>query len=71
LNAITVAFAKELASRGVKVNAASPGYTATDLNEHRGARTVQQAAEIIVRLAMLDTDGPTAGFFADDGPVPW
>jgi len=51
LNAITVAFAKELASQGVKVNAAAPGYTATDLNGHRGQRTVQQAAEIIVRLA--------------------
>jgi NAD(P)-dependent dehydrogenase (short-subunit alcohol dehydrogenase family) len=51
LNAITVAFAKELAPRGVKVNAAGPGYTATDLNGHRGRRTVQQAAEIVVRLA--------------------
>lgn len=43
LNAITVSFAKELAPRGVLVNAAAPGYTATDLNAHRGRRTVQQA----------------------------
>lgn len=71
LNAITVAFAKELAAQGVKVNAAAPGYTATDLNEHRGHRTVQQAAEIIVRLATLGADGPTAGYFDDDGAVPW
>lgn len=71
LNAITVAFAKELAPQGVKVNAAAPGYTATDLNGHRGRRTVQQAAEIIVHLATLDTDGPTAGYFDDDGPLPW
>ncbi|HEX3496006.1 MAG TPA: SDR family NAD(P)-dependent oxidoreductase, partial [Methylocella sp.] len=71
LSAITVAFAKELAPQGVKVNAAAPGYTATDLNGHRGHRTVQQAAEIIVRLATLDSSGPTAGYFDDDGPVPW
>jgi NAD(P)-dependent dehydrogenase (short-subunit alcohol dehydrogenase family) len=71
LNAITVSFAKELSPRGVRVNAAAPGYTATDLNNHKGRRTVQQAAEVIVRLATLDADGPTGGYFDDDGPVPW
>jgi NAD(P)-dependent dehydrogenase (short-subunit alcohol dehydrogenase family) len=71
LNAITVAFAKELTPHGVKVNAAAPGYTATDLNGHRGRRTAQQAAEIVVRLATLDADGPTAGYFDDDGALPW
>lgn len=71
LNAITVSFAKELSDRGVRVNAAAPGYTATDLNQHRGRRTVQQAAQIIVRLATLDDTGPTGGYFDDDGPVPW
>jgi NAD(P)-dependent dehydrogenase (short-subunit alcohol dehydrogenase family) len=71
LNAITVAFAKELAHKGIKVNAAAPGYTATDLNAHRGTRTVQQAAGIILRLAKLDRDGPTGGYFDEDGPVPW
>jgi NAD(P)-dependent dehydrogenase (short-subunit alcohol dehydrogenase family) len=71
LNAITVAFAKELAPQGVKVNAAAPGYTATDLNGHRGRRTAPQAAEIVVRLATLAADGPTAGYFDDDGALPW
>lgn len=71
LNAVTLAFAKELAPLGIKVNAADPGYTATDLNGHRGVRTVEQGAEIAVRLAMLGGDGPTAGYFNDEGAVPW
>ena len=44
LNAITVAFAKELQSTRIKVNAACPGFTATDLNQFRGTRTVEQGA---------------------------
>jgi hypothetical protein len=40
LNAVTVAFALELADTPIKVNAACPGYTATDLNGHSGPRTV-------------------------------
>ena len=71
LNAITVAFDRELAPLGVKVNAAAPGYTATDLNGYKGHRTVQQAAEIVSHLATLDADGPNAGYFNDDGPLPW
>jgi len=71
LNAITVAFANQLRGTPIKVNAVCPGYTATDLNGYRGTRTVEQAAREPVRLATLPSDGPTAGFFSDDGPVPW
>ncbi|MDX8447047.1 SDR family oxidoreductase [Mesorhizobium captivum] len=71
LNAITVAFARELSPRGIMVNAAAPGYTATDLNAHKGHRTVQQAAEIVMRLATLDAGGPTGGYFDENGPLPW
>ncbi|HEY3783476.1 MAG TPA: SDR family oxidoreductase [Fimbriimonadaceae bacterium] len=71
LNAITVAYAKELREEGIKVNAADPGFTATDLNQHRGTRTVQQAAAIVVRLATLPDDGPTGSFQDEDGVIPW
>ena len=71
LNAMTVQFAAELRAAGIKVNAADPGYTATDLNQHRGTRTVTQGAAIAVKLATLPPDGPTGGFFNDGGPVPW
>jgi hypothetical protein len=38
---------------------------------HRGPRTVEQAACAPVRLATLPADGPTGGFFNEDGPLPW
>ena len=69
----TVLFATELAAEGspVKVNSADPGYCATDLNGHSGPRTVEQGAGVTVRLATLPANGPTGGFFDEDGPVPW
>lgn len=71
LNAVTVAFAKELRSSGIKVNAADPGYTKTDFNHHTGHRTVEQAADVIVKLATLDKEGPTGGYFDDAGIIAW
>ncbi|MFI6317538.1 SDR family oxidoreductase [Nonomuraea sp. NPDC050556] len=71
LNALTLQYAKELAKTGILVNAADPGYCATDLNGHRGFRSAAQGAAIAVHLATLDADGPTGGYFNDDGPVPW
>lgn len=71
LNAITVAFAIELETTRIKVNAACPGFTATDLNQFHGTRTVEQAAREPVRLALLDANGPTGTFSNEDGPLPW
>jgi len=71
LNSITVQFANELRGTPVKVNAACPGYCATDLNGHSGPRSPQQGAQTPVRLATLPDSGPTAGFFNDEGAVPW
>jgi len=71
LNMITVQFANLLKSAGIKVNSANPGFTATDMNQYRGTKTVEQGAATPVRLALLPDDGPTAGVFADEGPEPW
>ncbi|TQM16300.1 NAD(P)-dependent dehydrogenase (short-subunit alcohol dehydrogenase family) [Pseudonocardia kunmingensis] len=71
LNNITVQYAKELYDTTILVNAACPGFTATDLNGSRGFRTPRQGAAIAIRLATLPNGGPTGGFFDDDGPVPW
>ncbi|GAA3193902.1 SDR family NAD(P)-dependent oxidoreductase [Actinocorallia longicatena] len=71
LNAVTVNYANELRKDGILVNAAAPGFVGTDSNDHTGFLTVAQGAVVAVRLATLPAGGPTAGFFAEDGPVPW
>ena len=71
LNAITVEFAKELESDGIKVNAACPGFVDTDFNGHRGTKSVSQAATIFVELSTLGADGPTGTFQDENGTVPW
>jgi NAD(P)-dependent dehydrogenase (short-subunit alcohol dehydrogenase family) len=83
LNMVTAQYAKELWDTPIKVNAANPGYCATDLNNHAGFRTPAAGAEAIVHLATLGEDGPsgtfhgfvwTTGSTAEDatyGTIPW
>ncbi len=69
VNVVTVQYAK--AFPNMRINAVEPGYTATDLNSHRGTQTVEEGAEIIVRMAQVAPGGPTGGYFDASGPVPW
>jgi NAD(P)-dependent dehydrogenase (short-subunit alcohol dehydrogenase family) len=72
LNALTVQYAQELRDAGILVNAADPGGCATDFTMGRPiSRTAAQGAAIAVRLATLGDDGPTGGYFNDDGALPW
>ncbi|SPT64234.1 MULTISPECIES: SDR family oxidoreductase [Actinomadura] len=78
LNMLTIQYAKRLRDTGILVNAAAPGACATDftvefarLTGRTIDRTAEQGAAIAIRLATLGDDGPTGGFFHDDGPVPW
>ena len=71
LTAVTVQYAKELHDTNVLINAACPGFVATDLNGFRGVRTPEEGAAIALRLATLPDDGPTGGMFDDAGAVPW
>jgi NAD(P)-dependent dehydrogenase (short-subunit alcohol dehydrogenase family) len=68
LNAISLAFANELRGTGIKVNSASPGYVATDLNRRSGVMTVEQGARVPVYLATLDDDGPSGAFIGENSP---
>ena len=71
LNAVTLAFALDLESTGIKVNAAAPGFTVTAMNNFEGRHTVEEAAREPVRLALLGPDGPTGTFSDENGPIPW
>lgn len=69
VNMITVQYAK--AFPAMRINAVEPGFTRTDLNGNTGIQTVEQGAEIIVRMAQVGPDGPTGGYFDTEGPLPW
>lgn len=71
LNSITAQYAREFADTNVIVNAACPGYVATDFTGFAAPRTAEQGAAIVIRLATLPDDGPRGGFFDDEGVVPW
>ena len=69
VNMVTVQFAKAFPQ--LRINAVEPGYTRTDLNHNTGTQTVEEGAEIIVRMARVAPDGPTGGFFTAHGPMAW
>jgi NAD(P)-dependent dehydrogenase (short-subunit alcohol dehydrogenase family) len=55
----------------MRINAADPGYTGTDFNNHRGPQSVEEGTDAIVRMAQLDASGPTGAFVDRHGTVPW
>ncbi|MET9231365.1 SDR family oxidoreductase [Lentzea sp. NPDC003310] len=69
VNMVTVLYAK--AFPNIRINSVEPGYTKTDLNANTGTQTVEEGAEIVVRMAQIDSTGPTGGFFSAHGPLPW
>ena len=71
VNMMTAQLASELKDTRITVNTVNPGYTATDMNDHRGTQTVAEGAAEIVRQALAGDDAPTGGFFQTGGRVPW
>lgn len=71
LNMLTVQLAYELRDTSIKVNSADPGFTATDLNGHRGTQTIPEGSAEAIRLALLPDDGPTGTYSDSNGIVPW
>jgi NAD(P)-dependent dehydrogenase (short-subunit alcohol dehydrogenase family) len=69
VNMLTSMYAKALPA--MRVNAVDPGYTATDLNGHRGSQTVHEGTDAIVAMAQIGPDGPTGTFVDRNGAVPW
>ena len=72
LNAITLIYASTLRGTGIRVNALSPGFCATDLNNHTGHLSADEGGAHIARQVTLPGDGPTAVFLSENGGTyPW
>jgi NAD(P)-dependent dehydrogenase (short-subunit alcohol dehydrogenase family) len=70
LNMLTVVLAAEVRDDGILVNAASPGYTRTDMSP-KATRSVDQGADTAFWLATLPPEGPSGGYFYERSPLPW
>lgn len=69
VNAMMIQLAKAFPQ--MRINMVEPGFTATDLNGRTGTQTVEEGAEIIVRMAQVGPDGPTGAFLSAHGPIAW
>jgi NAD(P)-dependent dehydrogenase (short-subunit alcohol dehydrogenase family) len=69
LNMLTVQYAK--AFPRWRVNSVTPGLTATEFSRVAGGRSVEEGAEIIVRMSTIGAEGPTGTFMEQAGKVPW
>lgn len=66
---LTVQYAR--AFPDMRINAADPGYTATDLNGHSGTQTVLEGTDAVVELATRGGTGPTGTFIDRAGTAPF
>lgn len=66
---LTVQYAKAFPQ--MRINAADPGYTATDFNGNNGTQTVQEGTDAIVELATRGGEGPTGTFIDRSGVAPF
>jgi hypothetical protein len=66
-------YAIEFLGTSIKVNAASLGDVATDLNDHQGQIAVEDEDSVaaVARPATLPADGPTGEFPSNEGQVSW
>ncbi|WP_320151190.1 SDR family oxidoreductase [uncultured Tolumonas sp.] len=75
INMLTVQLAWELKDTAIKVNAANPNFTDTDLVPGAvGGRPISEGAKTAISLALIGEDGPTGKFFEDfdtKEEVPW
>ena len=72
LNAMTLAMAIELESDGIKVNAVSPGFIKTNLNNYAGTGTLEEGSREIVRIVLGGPDEPTGTFTRwENMTIPW
>lgn len=71
LNAYTIHLAHALKDTKIKVNSAHPGWAKTDLGGPHAQIEVTDSYKTSLRLATLESDGPTGGFFHESETLPW
>lgn len=71
LNAFTIHLAHALKDTPVKVNSAHPGWVKTEMGGEGAMLELPEGASTSVELALLDSDGPTGGYFHLGKPLPW
>jgi NAD(P)-dependent dehydrogenase (short-subunit alcohol dehydrogenase family) len=71
LNALTAMFAVALSDEGIRVNAACPGWTRTEMGGDGAPRSVAEGADTPVWLALMEDGGGTGRFYADRRPLAW
>jgi NAD(P)-dependent dehydrogenase (short-subunit alcohol dehydrogenase family) len=71
LNAATRKLAQALKSRGISVNAASPGWVRTDMGTEDAPLTLEHGGRNIVRLVTDFPQAETDQFLEENGQIPW
>jgi NAD(P)-dependent dehydrogenase (short-subunit alcohol dehydrogenase family) len=75
LNVVTIALSKLLKDTPIKVNSVCPGWVQTDLggpeNRANAPLTAEEAAQIVVKMALVPDGEPSGQFVDRDGPVAW
>ncbi|MFT4155912.1 SDR family NAD(P)-dependent oxidoreductase [Parafilimonas sp.] len=71
LNAFTLMLSHELINTNFRVNSVTPGYTATALNNFKGARTPADGAASVVKAATNTDANATGKFFKDGNEMLW
>jgi NAD(P)-dependent dehydrogenase (short-subunit alcohol dehydrogenase family) len=67
-----LAASPQLAARGVRVAAVSPGWVRTGMGRPDAPRSVEEGAAGILWLLRHDDESwPNGGFFQDGAPLPW
>jgi NAD(P)-dependent dehydrogenase (short-subunit alcohol dehydrogenase family) len=71
LNMFTIHLAHALKGSNIKVNSAHPGWVKTELGGPNAPMEISDSWKTSVRLATLDDNGPTGGYFHEDQALPW
>ncbi|MFM9913945.1 MAG: SDR family oxidoreductase [Methylophilaceae bacterium] len=71
INVFTIHLAHELRDTKIKVNSAHPGWVKTELGGPSAPMEVVDSYKTSVRLATLDDNGPSGGFFHEGDTLPW